>query len=275
MLCQRNCNRFNKIYYYRPQTKLQKGNVFTSVCQEFCPPGWTRQTPTRQTPLGRHPPGRHTPRQTHPSQQTATAVDGTHPTGMHSCHYQPSHADYVITVSHRWSVHSLIRQGDSSLTHCQADCQFTPWIQQGDSSLITHMVSHRWSDHLDSAGWLISHISHSVTPIVRPSYWFASVSHLSSLTRCHSTRVDRFVFLSFNSRCWRSHQFLATPERHRRRTGNRKHVEPSQTPGNIQSLGTISPFCYQSCDLYEIQKIKEVLIYNWWTRIMWYLLHTV
>ena len=32
------------------------------------------------TPLGRHPPG-----QTPPPQQTATAVDGTHPTGMHSC----------------------------------------------------------------------------------------------------------------------------------------------------------------------------------------------
>ena len=29
-------------------------------------------------PLGRHPPGRHPPK-------TATAVDGTHPTGMHSC----------------------------------------------------------------------------------------------------------------------------------------------------------------------------------------------
>ena len=24
-------------YYYRPQTKLRKGNVFTSVCQEVCP----------------------------------------------------------------------------------------------------------------------------------------------------------------------------------------------------------------------------------------------
>ena len=24
-------------YVYRPQTKLRKGNVFTSVCQEFCP----------------------------------------------------------------------------------------------------------------------------------------------------------------------------------------------------------------------------------------------
>ena len=36
--------------------------------------------PNRQTPtLGRHPPGRH------PLPPTATAADGTHPTGMHSC----------------------------------------------------------------------------------------------------------------------------------------------------------------------------------------------
>ena len=32
-----------------------------------------------------HPPGRQPPGQTPPPQQTATAVDGTHPTGMHSC----------------------------------------------------------------------------------------------------------------------------------------------------------------------------------------------
>ena len=33
-----------------------------------------------QTPPGRHPLGRHPP-----PGQTVTAVDGTHPTGMHSC----------------------------------------------------------------------------------------------------------------------------------------------------------------------------------------------
>ena len=27
------------LYFYRPQTKLRKGNVFTSACQEFCPRG--------------------------------------------------------------------------------------------------------------------------------------------------------------------------------------------------------------------------------------------
>ena len=95
---------------YRPQTKLRKGNVFTSVCQEFSPQGGclpdTHPSPGRylldrrpqaetpgQTPLGRHPhgqtpqTGRHPPfRGRHPShQQTATAADGMHPTGMHSC----------------------------------------------------------------------------------------------------------------------------------------------------------------------------------------------
>ena len=52
---------------YCPQMKLRKGNVFISVCQEFCPEG------------GFTPPGRPPPR------QTATAADGMHPTGMHSC----------------------------------------------------------------------------------------------------------------------------------------------------------------------------------------------
>ena len=60
-----NCN------YYRPQTKLQKGNVFTSVCQEFCPQGG--------------PPGKQTPPSPPPPQQTAAVADDTHPTGMHSC----------------------------------------------------------------------------------------------------------------------------------------------------------------------------------------------
>ena len=50
-----------------------------------------RQTPPGQTPsLGRHPPVQTTPGQTPPGttpppQEMATAGDGTHPTGMHSC----------------------------------------------------------------------------------------------------------------------------------------------------------------------------------------------
>ena len=43
------------------------------------------EMPPGQTPLGRHP-GADTPLGRHPPpQEAATAADGTHPTGMHSC----------------------------------------------------------------------------------------------------------------------------------------------------------------------------------------------
>ena len=80
-------------------TKLGQGNIFTSVCQEFCPrggvclsacwdtPPWEQTPPREQTPSprSRHPPpGADTP----PGTQTAAygqRAAGTHPTGMHSC----------------------------------------------------------------------------------------------------------------------------------------------------------------------------------------------
>ena len=92
--------------YYRPQTKLWKGYDFTPVCHSVhrgggglpqCmlgyTPHWTDtpdQTPPSlwvdnpslwadTPPSGQTPPRRQTP------QQTATAADGTHPTGIHSC----------------------------------------------------------------------------------------------------------------------------------------------------------------------------------------------
>ena len=66
------------VSFYRPQTKLRKGNVFTPVCQSFCSWGGLSQCMLGYTPLGRPPLGRH-------PQQKATAADGTHHTGMHSC----------------------------------------------------------------------------------------------------------------------------------------------------------------------------------------------
>ena len=79
-------------------TKLRQGNIFRSVCQEFCPGGLLASVhagihhphplgshPAGQTPLGRHPPGRHPWADTRP-QQMSTAADGTHRTGMHSCY---------------------------------------------------------------------------------------------------------------------------------------------------------------------------------------------
>ena len=77
------------MYFYRPQTKLRKGNVFTPVCQSFCSRGVAASV--HAWILGRHPPGQtHTPGQTPPRadtppNQTASAADGTHPTGMLSC----------------------------------------------------------------------------------------------------------------------------------------------------------------------------------------------
>ena len=101
------------VSYYRPQTNLRKGNVFTSVCLEFCPQRgvytpqadtpWTDTPTPGQTPppsLGRHhPPWADTPRADTPHPMHAGIHTpptqcmlgygqqevGTHPTGMHSC----------------------------------------------------------------------------------------------------------------------------------------------------------------------------------------------
>ena len=71
------CSFVTGIHYHRPQTKLRKGNVFTSVCQEFCLSGGCIPVCMGGgVCLGgvcAQPP------------EMATAADGTHPTGMHSC----------------------------------------------------------------------------------------------------------------------------------------------------------------------------------------------
>ena len=119
LICNVKQNLTHTIYFYRPQTKLRKGYVFTPVCHSVhrrglsapvhagmntplgrqpsqCrhPPGHTppwADTPWEDTPMGRHPPARHPPVQTPPGQtppppqKMAIAADGMHPTGMHSC----------------------------------------------------------------------------------------------------------------------------------------------------------------------------------------------
>ena len=67
---------------------MREGNVFTSMCQEFCPRGgacmlYTRPchtcSPCHTCPLPRH---------AHPTPDTMRCgpwAGGTHPTGMHSC----------------------------------------------------------------------------------------------------------------------------------------------------------------------------------------------
>ena len=94
-----------KTYYYHPQTKLRKGNVFTPVCQSFCSHGgvclsacWDT-SPQGDTTPGQNPPPSacwdiHPPLHracwdtqcpVHAGIDMATAADGKHPTGMHSC----------------------------------------------------------------------------------------------------------------------------------------------------------------------------------------------
>ena len=66
-------------HIYRPRRSFGLGNIFTSVCQEFCPQGGGYLT--RHPPPGPRPPPpreQQTPEYGHRSA-------GTHPTGMHSC----------------------------------------------------------------------------------------------------------------------------------------------------------------------------------------------
>ena len=72
-------------------TKLGQGNIFTRVCQEFCPQGGgvsASQCMLGYIPRGRSPPGPDPPGEDPPGKQTAAygqRAAGTHPTGMHSC----------------------------------------------------------------------------------------------------------------------------------------------------------------------------------------------
>ena len=82
----------NAVSYYRPQRSCRKV-MYSQVCVKNsvhgggwgclpqCMLGYIHSPISGQTPpLGRHPLGRH------PPGQTATAADGMHPTGMHSCY---------------------------------------------------------------------------------------------------------------------------------------------------------------------------------------------
>ena len=100
------------VQFLPPATKLEQGNIFTSVCQEFCPQGGSatnhplgRDTPGQTPPRSRHPWGGRPPppradtplwEQTAPFPQEQTPpsstcweiraqAGGTHPTGMHTC----------------------------------------------------------------------------------------------------------------------------------------------------------------------------------------------
>ena len=91
--------------------------------------------PIRQThPLGRHTPRAHPPRQTHPWAHTpldrhttpgmATAADGTHPTGMHSCNkvfweWWPIRTNQLVNVNIPFWKHINSRETDLSAQKSQ------------------------------------------------------------------------------------------------------------------------------------------------------------
>ena len=87
----KNYHKSYKSFYCHSQMKLWKGNLFASVCLEFCPQGVSR--PSRGVSRPRGCPGSgpgwgvcipaYT--QEYIPKQTATAANGTHPTGMPSC----------------------------------------------------------------------------------------------------------------------------------------------------------------------------------------------
>ena len=81
LCCKNISTQFCTTHFYRPQTKLRKCNVFTSVCQEFCPrEGW-----------GVHPPWADPPRQTPPS-------DG-HCSGRYASYWNA----FLLSVSVVWT----------------------------------------------------------------------------------------------------------------------------------------------------------------------------
>ena len=92
--------------YYRPQTKLRKGNVFTSVCQEFCPQG---RGCVCQTPLPLA--GRHSPGQTPPRQADTPPTDtplGRHPSPWQADTPLGRHPHYPCRRPLQWTIRILL-----------------------------------------------------------------------------------------------------------------------------------------------------------------------
>ena len=69
----------NWTYSLPPATKLGQGNIFSSVCQEFCTRGDLPHCILRYHPPGPDPPEPDPPR------RYGQQAGGTNPTGMHSC----------------------------------------------------------------------------------------------------------------------------------------------------------------------------------------------
>ena len=127
--CQNLFSVFIKLYLYRPQTKLQKGNVFTSVHvsrilstgegrRGVHPPG--SRHPQADTPMGRHPAtGRHFRRQMPPGQtpprQTPLWADTPPPSDGYCSRQDASYCNaflyylcFMVKIYLRWEGFHLL-----------------------------------------------------------------------------------------------------------------------------------------------------------------------
>ena len=91
---ERHMKSFVSVFFTARKRSLGRGNIFSSMCQEFCSQGeevclsacWDTPPPPEQTPhQSRHPPGADTPPCTVHAGRYGQQVDGMHPTGMQSC----------------------------------------------------------------------------------------------------------------------------------------------------------------------------------------------
>ena len=111
-----------QVHIYRPQRSCSKV-IFSQACvkNSVHGGGGLPQCMLGYTPLDRPPMGRHTP-----PQQTATAADGTHPTGMHSC-----------TLCNKWPTcryETFILNND---IECKSDKTHNSWFRRESTSIIS------------------------------------------------------------------------------------------------------------------------------------------
>ena len=157
-----------KSRFYRPQTKLRKGNVFTPVCQSFCSrvclsPG---QTPPLQThPLARHPlsacwdtpPVQCMLGYTHPLPSAVVDLRGAR--GMRTPLWGSKFFQFHAVLGEIWQNHMLVpprrvgapSSGKSWIRHCSA-CwdrhgyccrRYAPYLNAFLLCLIFFQIAHR------------------------------------------------------------------------------------------------------------------------------------
>ena len=98
--------KLRRLCFYRCVSVHRGGGVCLSACWDTPPPEQTSPWEQTPPPRSRHPleqtapPRADTPpqEQTPPPGETATATDGTYPTGMHSCfiNWIYSHLNYML-----------------------------------------------------------------------------------------------------------------------------------------------------------------------------------